>query len=1153
MLFILNLINGFQSKNHKFNIHNSNRLYDDITFSESISSNSNFEEEIENLKNSFESLSKAEQTDLLQSVANKYPGIEIDMNLYRSLYPFKLDKFQEDGLNNLMEGKNVLVTTPTGSGKTIVGELAIYFALMMGLRVAYTTPLKALSNQKFADFKERFGADRVGLLTGDIAINRGAAVTIMTTEVFRNMIYDGDSKNQLNNLFCVIFDEFHYMNDPDRGTVWEESVISCPEHVRILALSATMGNSDEIQGWMESIHGPTALVASTHRPVPLRYMFALKKGMFSLFRDPNAGPGSLNGVTKIKNKPDAGSVLNPFIEKEEEKAFKKRQSRSNSKNNGRPFKQQNQLASIVARYDNMANDLHASDLLPAIVFIFSRAGCEQSAKLVMGSKVKLLRDEELSRVNQALNTFAKDNPEIPISRSLANMLQAGVAVHHAGLIPVWKEFIEDLFNANLIKVLFATETLAAGVNMPARTTVVSSVTKRINSEVIRLKTSQLLQMAGRAGRRGMDTTGTVVIMRNRFEDSKLSHKILTNEIDGIRSHFKTSYSLLVKLLETKTVEECRALIERGFGAYQMHNRIAKKEEKRLAADDNIEEYRTILQKYTLGVAREYLKISRRLEKEERSEQFLIQQMKDTEMELVNAITDYMPLGTALYLRSGEAGFFLGDIKFGKGNLHSGYGMLTSDQELLVVRKEHIHSFAESDLALSPKTALVLLKLVDLVNEWDEVVMQDLLEQKSHQLQEETIGVIKEEEMSDDDNISHSIKKRKKAKKDDNEVNIMLKGVADPVRLASSTELLQAIDQAKAFDIPTLIRDVPGSIIRQNQIVENLRNELHASPIAQEGEGRQVLEALRFAAAQRDPIKFVNGDKNSFENEKREVFAWTMFQNVLSVLQGAGAMDGTEATDLGRLVGTLSTDNELWLATVLNLNSMNDLKPSQFAAVICGVINDGYKAANAYMKYGPSQEVTETFNDLELMSFELKELQTMNKVDYPVYISRELGGLVETWAGGVSWRELCRDTSLDQGDLCRTLRRTLEVLKQIPLADGVSDEVAELARAAVDGMDRFPVADAAPDKDQDQSPSGVGFAQFGTSSDSASASTSTNGELGSVVSIDSDSVDDIDLSFLDDTGDEDNDVEFSLPLNDVGLPLDAIDILDEILQKKAREE
>lgn len=173
----------------------------------------------------------------------------------------------------------------------MVGELAIYFALMMGLKVAYTTPLKALSNQKYQDFKNRYGADRVGLLTGDIAINRGAAITIMTTEVFRNMIYDSDSSNQLNNLFMVCFDEFHFMNDPDRGTVWEESVISCPPSVRILALSATMGNVEEIRGWISSIHGPTDLILSNHRPVPLRYLFALKQGLMPLFRDPNAGPG----------------------------------------------------------------------------------------------------------------------------------------------------------------------------------------------------------------------------------------------------------------------------------------------------------------------------------------------------------------------------------------------------------------------------------------------------------------------------------------------------------------------------------------------------------------------------------------------------------------------------------------------------------------------------------------------------------------------------------------------------------------------------------------------------------------------------------------------------------------------------------------------
>jgi superfamily II RNA helicase len=194
----------------------------------------------------------------------------------------------------------------------------------------------------------------------------------------------------------------------------------------------------------------------------------------------------------------------------------------------------------------------------------------------MQTKTKLLNEEEQRYVSQAISTFARLNPEIPISKSSVQMLRAGVGVHHAGLIPVWKAFIEDLFNANKIKLLFATETLAAGVNMPARTTVITTVTKRINSEVQKLKTSQLLQMAGRAGRRGKDVEGNVVILRNRFEDVRMGHKILTSPVDGIRSHFKTSYGLTVKLLETKTIDECRALIERGFGAYLLQKKVQKK-------------------------------------------------------------------------------------------------------------------------------------------------------------------------------------------------------------------------------------------------------------------------------------------------------------------------------------------------------------------------------------------------------------------------------------------------------------------------------------------------------------------------------------------------------------------------------------------------
>jgi superfamily II RNA helicase len=289
------------------------------------------------------------------------------------LYSFKLDDFQEQGLASLIAGNNVLVATPTGSGKTLVGELAIYFALMMGLRVAYTTPLKALSNQKFQDFTARYGGDRVGLLTGDIAINRGAPILIMTTEVFRNMIYDRDSENQLSNLFMVCFDEFHFMNDPDRGTVWEESVISCPPSVRILALSATMGNVHEVKGWITSIHGPTELVQSDHRPVPLRYLFAMKQGLMPLFRDPNAGPGGRTGIVKSGGKLDPGSTINPAIIKIEEQALKNVQMKMTR--SGKPVKAAKlNPQSMIPKYSDLAEEMHSLKLLPAIVFIFSRVG-----------------------------------------------------------------------------------------------------------------------------------------------------------------------------------------------------------------------------------------------------------------------------------------------------------------------------------------------------------------------------------------------------------------------------------------------------------------------------------------------------------------------------------------------------------------------------------------------------------------------------------------------------------------------------------------------------------------------------------------------------------------------------------------------------------
>lgn len=653
---------------------------------------------------------KPELVDFLIKLESSYPGIAKNINLYRSIYPFPLDSFQEQSLQALLNGKNVLVTTPTGSGKTVVGELAIYYALMAGLRIAYTTPLKALSNQKFHDFQQRFGHDRVGLLTGDFVIHRNATVMIMTTEIFRNMLYDvqstgnmddlfanaaasdetnastlsnpidiveadkihnrenvaRDAKQLLSNLFLVCFDEFHYMNDAERGTVWEESIIACPLNIRIVALSATMGNVKDIQSWMSSIHGKTALIQSDFRPVPLRYYYAMKSKIVPFFAHPQAGPGSFlsqtrntfhnNTITAVKeevtdkdksnaNKALASKLpqmaledptaLNPSITTHQDTIRSKilRVLQNQRKhNNGKDKKdmkhkvikkhltfaekkliEMNKRNDIIEEKTQVSKELTPTHTeivrylakhgkLPVIFFIFSRKACESLALEIMdtfsstSSPMSLLTPTEVMEVNAAIVKFMQANPMIPIQKSHIQLLQAGISIHHAGLLNLWKEFIEHLFNENKIKILFATETLAAGneshllflflitfsnalyvgVNMPARTTVVTAVTKQMQSKIVSLKTSQLLQMAGRAGRRGKDIEGNVIVTHNVYDELKLARSLLLSKVDAINSHFRLSYKMILQLLHQKSLLDCRLLLERCFSTYMKQMRVQER-------------------------------------------------------------------------------------------------------------------------------------------------------------------------------------------------------------------------------------------------------------------------------------------------------------------------------------------------------------------------------------------------------------------------------------------------------------------------------------------------------------------------------------------------------------------------------------------------
>ncbi|MBM3458931.1 MAG: DEAD/DEAH box helicase [Armatimonadetes bacterium] len=458
------------------------------------------------------------------------------------LFPFPLDSFQLDVLACMDAGESVLVCAPTGSGKTVIAEYAIHLALQVKRRVFYTTPLKALSNQKFRDLGRQLGEERVGLLTGDVSLNRDAPVVVMTTEVFRNMLYGttlGAVETNLKEVQFVILDEVHYMNDAQRGTVWEESIIYCPQQIQIVALSATVANPDEMRGWMHQVHGATSLITSDHRPVPLRFHYFDGRNLTTLIR-----PG---------RKEDAVLPVDP-----------------ETRRRGKRWE-------VVPEPDALVQVLAEKEMLPAIYFVFSRKGCDQ-AMLACGH-LQLLTPEEYDAVESFVNSYVGEYPSAGSHPHIPYLFR-GLAVHHAGLLPTWKVLVERLFQAGLVKVVFATETLAAGINMPARSTVLSNITKRGDLGIRMLTASEFLQMSGRAGRRGMDRVGHVTVVASPRQTRGEAQALASAPPDPLGSQFTPTYGMVLNLLQRHTLEECEYLILRSFGQYLDDLRLSRRQSGR---------------------------------------------------------------------------------------------------------------------------------------------------------------------------------------------------------------------------------------------------------------------------------------------------------------------------------------------------------------------------------------------------------------------------------------------------------------------------------------------------------------------------------------------------------------------------------------------
>ena len=759
-------------------------------------------------------------------------------------FDFELDDFQKEALERINEGKSVVVCAPTGAGKTCIAEFAIQKALEDNVRLFYTTPLKALSNQKFYDFGKRYGEGNVGLLTGDSSINRDAPIVVMTTEVFRNMLYCtnfGSVKDNMNDVRYVVLDEVHYMNDEQRGTVWEESIIYCPNDIQIIALSATVANSQELCDWINTVHSKTELVYTDFRPVPLRHFYF-----------------DSSKPTEIIQMFNKDGHLNKKIKPE------RREFRTSNKK-----KQKNYTRDV-------ASILHSRNMLPAIFFTFSRKKCDEYMEKC--SYLNLVTPDEQRQIREIINDYIEENAFLENNKHIEFLLQ-GVASHHAGLLPAWKLLVEKLFQKGLIKVVFATETLAAGINMPARTTVITSVSKRTDSGHRMLTANEFLQMSGRAGRRGMDEVGYVVVMGTMYQSPEEVAMLVKSSSNPLESKFSPGYSMVLNLLQNLEVEQAKELILKSFGYFSSSFRLKPLLASAQAYRDNIEEVKSFKCPFKLS-------------------------------------TDDL-------------------IKFNK-----------IKEKYVVIRR-----------------------------------------------------------------LYKTLYKQAKQRKQKN-----------------APEVEEYALQSK-----------------------NLYNEMKAYKCDECKGYHKHYKILSLLERYEKRLAEINK-----ELDKQKDYYWNLFIAHKKVLEQLGYLENDNPTELGIMCATIRFENELYIAEIVKSQVLEGLQPSELASVICALVTEEQNSNQDRPSLPLSRNVRATLNKIKEIRHKIFRIQRDFDITKDMYMNSCYSPLIELWILDTPWEDVVAQGEVNEGDLVRTFKRTVDILRQLTLLSAASDELKMTAKSAVKAILREPV-------------------------------------------------------------------------------------------------
>jgi ATP-dependent RNA helicase HelY len=920
-----------------------------------------------------------------------------ELGRFRKVLGFELDPFQVDACVALEEGRGVLVAAPTGAGKTVVGEFAVHLALARGGKAFYTTPIKALSNQKYSDLVRRHGAENVGLLTGDTTINSEAPVVVMTTEVLRNMLYAGSTT--LDGLAYVVMDEVHYLADRFRGPVWEEVIIHLPDHVQLVSLSATVSNAEEFGDWLEMVRGDTAVVVSERRPVPLWQHVIVSSNeprgvprLFDLYAghvdptDPGPNPPinpDLHSVFRTHGR-DAGPGGHRG---KGDRGYRGRGGRRTAGATLVPQRRTPPRFSVVDALD-------ADGLLPAIYFIFSRAGCEGAVEQCLRAGLRLTNPQEEAEIRRVVEertaAIATEDLEVLGYWTWQQSLARGVAAHHAGLLPVFKETVEELFARGLIKVVFATETLALGINMPARSVVLEKLVKWDGTAHQPVTPGEYTQLTGRAGRRGIDVEGHAVVVDHPGLDPVALAGLASRRLYPLRSSFRPTYNMAVNLVAQVGRDRAREVLETSFAQFQADRGVVGLAKQAQAHAEGLEGYAKAMTCERGDIA-EYMAIRRAITERERE---LSRAASGARRAEAIASLERLRRGDVVEVPSGRRRGYV--LVIDPGADDAGFD---GPRPTVLTQEKQVKKLTLADVPDGVEVA-TRVRIPKGFNARKADARRDLASTMRNAL-----GAFR-------DDAGRGREGRR----------------GRPSDAASDREL------------------------------QRLRSALRAHPChgcpERDDHARWAERWERLKAEHDTLVRRVEGRTGSIAR----VFDRTCEVLVTLGYLEPHERAGLRVTDDGRWLRRLYAEDDLLLAECLRRGTWDALSPADLAAAVSTVVYSGRReeTPEPFVPGGPSGRLAQALDETVRVWSEVTDLEADHQIEATGPLDLGLVGPVHRWASGRGLDAVLRGTDIAAGDFVRWCKQVVDVLDQLGDA-APRPELRSAARKAQDAVLRGVVA------------------------------------------------------------------------------------------------